>query len=191
MSVESLSIALHHSRATGTAKIVLIGIANHDGDGGAWPAVATLAKYANTTARNVQKALTRLEELGEIKRRIQGGGNWQTADHMRPNLYEFRLRCPASCDRTRSHRTRLHELVDPLSVATPGVAGDTPPLSVATPEPSTNQTTTDDALERQVSNRASELRWAEDRCPGNWRDGTHQLGKFKKCLHCYEAPVSA
>ena len=31
MSVEAMAIALHHSRATGTVKLVLIGIANHDG----------------------------------------------------------------------------------------------------------------------------------------------------------------
>ncbi|MBZ4486267.1 helix-turn-helix domain-containing protein [Microbacterium sp. cx-55] len=33
--------------------------------------------------------------------------------------------------------------------------------------------------------------WSETRCPGNWRDGTHELGrKTGKCLHCYVAPVA-
>ena len=67
MSVESMAIALHHSRSKGTAKVVLLGIANHDGDGGAYPTVATLAKYANVSRANVQKALTKLESLGEIQ----------------------------------------------------------------------------------------------------------------------------
>src|SRR6218665_1834088 len=104
MSVESLAIALHHSRARGAAKLVLIGIANHDGDGGAWPAVATLARYAGVTERNVQKALAALESLGEIRRLVSSGGDHSTADHMKPNLYQFLLRCPSNCDRSARHR---------------------------------------------------------------------------------------
>lgn len=159
MSVESITIALHHSRATGTAKLVLIGIANHDGDGGAWPSVATLARYAGTTARNVQKALARLTELGEIRRIVQGGGNFQTADHMRPNLYHFTLGCPPACDRSKSHRVRHTELPgvipNPPSDATPPVASDTRPPSDATPEPSYNHPSRK-KKERHVGNRARE-----------------------------------
>jgi hypothetical protein len=106
VSIESLAIALHHSRATGTAKLVLIGIANHDGDGGAWPAVSTLAHYAGVDKRNVQRALDRLEQLGEIRRIRGAGGDHSTADHRRPNLYRFLLTCPHDCDRSSQHRTR-------------------------------------------------------------------------------------
>ena len=60
MSIESIAVCLHHSRATGTDKVVLLGIANHDGDGGSWPAIATLAKYANVNERNTQKSIERL-----------------------------------------------------------------------------------------------------------------------------------
>jgi DNA-binding GntR family transcriptional regulator len=80
MSVESMAIALHHSRAKGTAKLVLIGIANHDGDGGAWPSVDTLAKYAGVHRRNVQRALQQLEELHEIEIVRNGGGDHSIAD---------------------------------------------------------------------------------------------------------------
>ncbi|PDQ34121.1 MAG: hypothetical protein B5766_12880 [Candidatus Lumbricidophila eiseniae] len=150
MSVESLAIALHHSRARGAAKLVLIGIANHDGDGGAWPAVATLARYAGVTERNVQKALAALESLGEIRRLVSSGGDHSTADHMKPNLYQFLLRCPSNCDRSARHRrphdTQLSELSTGelstgVSLATPGVGSDTGGVSLATPEPSFNQTT--------------------------------------------------
>ena len=91
MSVESMAIALHHSRSKGTAKVVLLGIANHDGDGGAYPTVATLAKYANVSRANVQKALTKLESLGEIRRDVQAGGSHDAAEYLRPNLYRFLL----------------------------------------------------------------------------------------------------
>jgi hypothetical protein len=106
MSFESVAIAMNHSKATGTARLVLIGIANHDGDGGAWPAVSTLQRYAGgVDKRNVQRAIDRLEELGEVRRIIQQGGDHSTADTRRPNLYRFLLRCPHDCDRTSNHRT--------------------------------------------------------------------------------------
>lgn len=125
MSIESLSIALNHSRATGNAKLVLIGIANHDGDGGAWPSVATLSKYAGGLHhRNVQRAIDKLEELGEIRRSVMSGGNAETPEHMRPNLYHFLLRCPAHCDRSAQHKDARKPLVnfnpDPVAVAPPG-----------------------------------------------------------------------
>jgi hypothetical protein len=113
MSVESIAIALHHSRAKGTAKLVLIGIANHDGDGGAWPSVATLAHYAGVDARNVQRAIDKLVALGEIRKDVQAGGDIRVPDHRRPNRYRFLLECPHNCDRTRNHRTRHRELIEP------------------------------------------------------------------------------
>lgn len=103
MSAEALAIALNHSRAKGTAKLVLIGIANHDGDGGAWPSIATLARYANVDRSTVQRAISTLEALGEVRRLIQEGGT-ETTPH-RPNLYRVMLQCPPDCDRTAQHRT--------------------------------------------------------------------------------------
>lgn len=151
MSFEATAIAMNHSRATGTARLVLFGIASHDGDGGAWPSIATLARYANVTPRNVQKAVAQLEELREVRRHVQRGGTSSTDEFRRPNLYEFILMCPHDCDRSKSHRTRrsagparldIAETTDPLSVATPPVGSDTRPLSVATPELPTNHPST-------------------------------------------------
>lgn len=105
MSVESISIALHHSRSTGTAKLVLLGIANHDGDGGSWPKIATLAKYAGLKdPHSVKKLLRKLEDLGEISTEVQQGGTRETPDEYRPNRYNFLLTCPTWCDRTSQHR---------------------------------------------------------------------------------------
>lgn len=109
MSVESLAIALHHSRAQGTARLVLLGIANHDGDNGAWPSLATLAKYAGgVSERTVRRALRDLEDLGEIRTDHNAGGVAATRPDLRPNLYHVLLRCPADCDRTSAHRTGGH-----------------------------------------------------------------------------------
>jgi len=106
VSIESLSIAMNHSRATGTARLVLLGIANHDGDGGSWPSVARLQRYAGgADRRTVQRAIDRLEALGEVRRIIQQGGDHNTADDRRPNLYRVLLQCPHDCDRTANHNT--------------------------------------------------------------------------------------
>lgn len=106
MSVESLALVLHHSRAKGTDKLVLVGIANHDGDGGAWPTIATLARYANTTERSVQRSLSKLVDLGEIAVHLQAGGLGNLHIWERPNRYDVLVACPATCDRTKNHRQR-------------------------------------------------------------------------------------
>ena len=105
MSVEAMAIVLHHSQARGSDKVVLIGVANHEGDGGAWPAVATLAKYANLSIRATQEALRRLELAGELATLRNGGGLASTPEYLRPNQYRVRLVCPPECDRTAQHRT--------------------------------------------------------------------------------------
>ena len=142
-----MAVVLHHSQSSGTAKIVLLGIANHDGDGGAWPAIDTLAKYARVDRRNVQRALERLVALGEIKIVRNGGGDHRMADSHRPNLYHVTLRCPADCDRTTQHRTRgrvIDLFSEPLqtgaAAAPPGDVSDTLGVAAAPPKPSLNPT---------------------------------------------------
>lgn len=145
-----MAIALNHSRARGAAKLVLIGIANHDGDGGAWPAIATLARYSGVHPRNVQRAIDQLESLGEISRLRGQGGNHLTAEHMRPNLYRFLLACPHDCDRTSQHRTRNSvvlmqelDLSTGVALAPGGGAHARGGVALAPPEPSLNHPTTD------------------------------------------------
>jgi hypothetical protein len=102
-----MSIALHHSQATGAAKLVLIGIANHDGDGGAWPSQTTLAKYAGLkSVESVRKNVRKLVALGEVRVDERAGGLASTSPELRPHLYEFLLTCPTNCDRTKNHRLR-------------------------------------------------------------------------------------
>lgn len=144
MSVESLAIALHHSRAQGTARLVLIGIANHDGDNGAWPSLSTLAKYAGGVAeRTVTRALRELEQLGEIRTMKNAGGLASTRPDQRPNLYHFLLRCPNGCDRTSAHRDASHGVshMSPRQVngvtlaAERGDTGGTNGVTQVSPEP--------------------------------------------------------
>jgi len=142
-----MAAVLHHSRARGTHKLVLLGIANHDGDGGAYPAVETLAKYANVTIRNVQKSIAWLVEHGELRVWLQDGDP-RRPPHERTNRYAVLVACPAWCDRTPQHRdTRKRQVGDHpglwktrVSDSTPPVGFDTPPLSLVTSPPLSHAT---------------------------------------------------
>jgi len=95
MSVEKIAAVLHHAPIGGTAKLLLIGIANHEGDGGAWPAIATLARYAGVNERNARKMMQKLVETGLIDTITRDG---------RTSVYRTLIECPANCDRSTNHR---------------------------------------------------------------------------------------
>jgi hypothetical protein len=99
-----MALVLNHSASRGTTKVVLLGIANHDGDGGAWPSVATLARYANVDARTVRRSIRELVAAGELHVSVQAGGMPETPDHARTNRYDVLVACPAGCDGTTKHR---------------------------------------------------------------------------------------
>lgn len=86
-----MSLVLNHSRAIGTDKLVLLGVANHDGDGGSWPSIATLARYANKSESAVVRSLRRLETMGELVTHRNGGGTHRTRSDRRPNRYEITI----------------------------------------------------------------------------------------------------
>ncbi len=121
MSVEALAVVLHHSKAIGTAKLVLLGIANHQGDGGSWPSIATLARYANVIPRNVQKALGQLVAMGEVEVHQRPG---------RSTSYRVLVACPKGCSGGPNHV--LNESYTPVASDTP-VECDTPVASDANP----------------------------------------------------------
>lgn len=112
-----MAIVLHHSRATGTAKLLLLGIANHDGDGGSWPSLMRLATYAGVDIRNVRRALPKLVELGEVEVIANGGGMVNTPEHARTHLYRLLVKCPPNCDGTTQHRRLCLECDEPLPFA--------------------------------------------------------------------------
>lgn len=101
MSWEAVSAVMYHSLAKGTEKLVLLGIANHEGDGGAFPAHATLARYANVDERNVRRAITRLVESGELSVEVHGGIGRKDR---KTNLYRVLVQCPVGCSGGYSHK---------------------------------------------------------------------------------------
>jgi hypothetical protein len=106
MSIEALTVVLHHSKAKPTAKLVLLGIANHyhpDDDRGAWPSQDTLSKYSNVSARQVRNLIDELVEIGELRVDVYGG---QSQTRNKPNRYWITLECPEDCDGSMHHRSR-------------------------------------------------------------------------------------
>jgi len=91
MSIEQVARALPIQGLQPTTKLVLIGLANHDGDGGCWPSLATLARYAGCTTRTVRRCLRELEQAGLISTVANRGGTHRTPNDRRPNLYMLHL----------------------------------------------------------------------------------------------------
>lgn len=106
MSVEHMSIVINHSVLHGAQRTVLMILANHHGEHGAWPSIETLARGANCSERTVQRAISAAVEAGELEVRIQDGGTHHTRPDRRPNRYFLVLTCPADCDGSPAHRVR-------------------------------------------------------------------------------------
>lgn len=99
MSSSDMTAVLVHSRAIGTAKIVLMGIAYHTGKDrsrGCWPSRNVLAAYAGVTIRQVSRALDQLVELGELC--IDSGGSWKRGFGGKTNIYFLADLCSSSCE---------------------------------------------------------------------------------------------
>lgn len=183
-----MAIVLHHSSATGTAKLILLGIANHEGDGGAWPAVDTLMQYANCDRRTVQRSIDKLIEAGELRRLMQQGGTHRTPNSQRPNLYKIAVVCPPNCDRTTSHKP-----VESGAALTPPRGTDAAPGAAPTPpKPSTNHPTDTDQEERRVGNRASGHRHSFDSTSGYCGCGYRDDGRLvdPKSGIQFQAPIA-
>lgn len=72
------------SKAEGRARLVLLAIADHQGEIGAWPSIATLAKMVNSSERSVQRDIQYLQQIGELRVEIQ---NAPTRQQYKSNLY--------------------------------------------------------------------------------------------------------
>ena len=102
----STPLVWYHSRADASARLVLLAIADHDGEGGAWPSIPTLARMTRLSESTVRRALKQLAALGELVVHLQEGGTTRTPEGRRPNRYEIRLACPPECDGTARHACR-------------------------------------------------------------------------------------
>ena len=167
MSIRSSALVWDHSMAKGTALLVLLVIADHDGEGGAWPSIGTIARAARVSESTARRAVRELEQLGELRVELRGGGTQSTPDRVRPNRYVITIRppeqpypssgstpppppappTPYSPDALGLAPIPVDKAVDKAVDSTP-VTGDTPvtgaggtPVTAVTPEPSLEPST--------------------------------------------------
>lgn len=70
-----------HSISDGRARLVLLAIADHQGEMGAWPSIAKLAQMVNASPRSVKRDIQYLQEIKELKVELQNaptGGQYKT-----------------------------------------------------------------------------------------------------------------
>jgi hypothetical protein len=84
MSIEVMNAVWKHSKAEGRARLVLLAIADHQGEIGAWPSIATLSKMVNASERSVQRDISELVKLGELLVEVNSA---PTKTQYKSNLY--------------------------------------------------------------------------------------------------------
>ena len=84
MAVEIMTAVWKNSKASPAAKLVLLAIADHQGERGAWPSEATLARMSGMSERSVRRKIVELVELGELSVEINAAPS-QT--QYKSNLY--------------------------------------------------------------------------------------------------------
>lgn len=66
MGIQVMNAVWRHSKSQGRQRLVLLAIADHQGELGAWPSIATLSTMANASERSIQRDIKALAELGEL-----------------------------------------------------------------------------------------------------------------------------
>ena len=115
MSIEIMNAVWRESRADGRARLVLLAIADHQGELGAWPSIQTLSRMVNASERSVQRDIQHLQQIGELKVETQSapvGGQY------RANLYWVTL--PGVTDRASGVTKNASGVTDLASGVTAG-----------------------------------------------------------------------
>lgn len=112
MSIEVMNAVWRQSGATGRARLVLLAIADHQGEIGAWPSITTLARMVNASERSVQRDIQELQEMGELEVHVQAA---PSRGQYKSNLYWVTL---PGVTESRSGVTEIESGVTDL---TPGV----------------------------------------------------------------------
>lgn len=108
MSKEAMSAVLHHSKASPHAKLVLLAIAYHENETGAWMSQATLARLCNMSERTVRRHVAELRDLFELDVIANDGAGHGAR---MTNRYFIILDCPEECDRSFSHKQNSAEVI--------------------------------------------------------------------------------
>lgn len=109
MSYPAVAAALNHSRASTSARLVLITIAYFESDTGAWPAQETISRMTGLSLRSVKRAVKELSELHELDVIADSGDTWGAR---KTNRYFVILECPEGCRGDLSHKQASAEILN-------------------------------------------------------------------------------
>jgi hypothetical protein len=84
MSIEIMNAVWRESKSDGRARLVLLAIADHQGEIGAWPSIKRLASMVNSSERSVQRDIQHLQKIGELRVEFQ---NAPTGGQYKSNRY--------------------------------------------------------------------------------------------------------
>jgi len=88
--VQAIAWVLEHSQSKGTARCVMVSIANHLGpDGSGWVHVSRVCAEAACSVQSYRRAVQEAEQAGELRRLPFEGGGARLHDRHRPNLFVF------------------------------------------------------------------------------------------------------
>jgi hypothetical protein len=88
MSIEIMNAVWRESKSDGRARLVLLAIADHQGEIGAWPSIRRLAQMVNSSERSVQRDIQYLQKIGELIVEVQ---NAPTSGQYKSNRYWVNL----------------------------------------------------------------------------------------------------
>lgn len=129
MSIQLSSAVWKHSKQKSGALLVLLAIADYANvNGDAWPAVATLARKARMSVRNVQRSISALQRAGELKVHSNQGRRGS-------NIYKICLPLiePINGDGPGTSDARVADPVTPMSSS--GDAGVTQSVNESSIKP--------------------------------------------------------
>ena len=104
MSIEIMNAVWRESKSDGRARLVLLAIADHQGEIGAWPSIKRLAMMVNSSERSVQRDIQHLQKIGELRVEFQ---NAPTAGQYKSNRYFVTLPSTAGVTESQSGVTDL------------------------------------------------------------------------------------
>jgi len=84
MSIEIMNAVWRESKSDGRARLVLLAIADHQGEIGAWPSIRRIAQMVNSSERSVQRDIQYLQKIGELRIEVQ---NAPTQGQYKSNRY--------------------------------------------------------------------------------------------------------
>jgi hypothetical protein len=143
VSIKCVRAVLERSRARGTARLVLLVLAEHVGKNGepAWPAVETIAAEAKLSERQVQYRLRELQALGEIVDVTPAKGERRH----KSRDWDVRVKGAADCtpDTAEAEECAAPDCTTEVQAAAPtGAAGSTHGVQPTAPKPSVEPSVT-------------------------------------------------